>query len=75
MVMDPQTVISLLLVALAVVYLARVSWRRWRSLDRGGCSGCHEGCSSVPSPAGTQSEARAGGRKLLELPSLDAPRR
>ena len=73
--MDAQILISLILVALAVVYLARVSWQRWRGVDRGGCTGCHDGCSSVPSRPGTPSAGRAGGRKLLELPSLDAPRR
>ena len=76
--MDVQTAISLGLVLLAALYLARVAWRRWRGLaDGGGCGGCAKGCGSLPSPdrGPGRGVPRAGGRQLVELPSLDASRR
>jgi hypothetical protein len=76
--MDLQTVISLGLVLLAALYLMRVAWRRWRGLaDEGSCGGCAKGCGSLPSTErGPGAGApRAGGRQLVELPSLDATRR
>ena len=73
--MDPQIVISLTCVALAVVYLVRVAWRRWRALDQGGCAGCHGGCPSSPLDLPARGSNRAAGREPLELPSLDTPRR
>jgi hypothetical protein len=50
--MDWQLVVVLVIVAAAVLYLARASWRAWR----GKKAGCGGGCSCAKTPA-TNTEA------------------
>jgi hypothetical protein len=67
--MDWQLILVLLIVAAAVVYLARSSWRTWR----GRKTGCGGGCSCAKTsvaPAG----AREGGT-LIPLEQLSLRRR
>ncbi|GAB4459169.1 MAG: hypothetical protein OHK0029_21340 [Armatimonadaceae bacterium] len=46
--MDWQQIISLILVAMAAVYVARQLWRQMSAGEDGGCGGCN-GCGK-PSP-------------------------
>jgi len=48
--MDVQTLLALLVVAAAVVYVARRSWRTMRAA-RGGDAGCGSSCGCEPSGA------------------------
>jgi hypothetical protein len=73
--MDVQLLVSLALVLLAVAYLVRSAYRRWQGSDEG-CAGCHGGCPSAPLQGPSRpSSGRAGGRQLLELPSIDTTKR
>jgi hypothetical protein len=50
--MDVQTLVALLIVAAAVVYVARRSWRTMRA-SRAGDAGCGSSCGCEPSGAPT----------------------
>jgi hypothetical protein len=56
--MDWQTITVVFLVAAAVAYLTRRTWRTWRG-RAAGCGSCRCGNATAPSQSGIQGSDRA----------------